>query len=372
MDENTATQRIPGETPWDPPPPPPPPAIPLGWPPAAAPRPPRRRWPLMVALLIVVLAVASLVVLLALAGAGFIDYGSGDGSPLSGYAEQIVEKGSGKSRILLIDIDGPIASSEGCGPLALAALRRLRREGKPENVATVLLRVNSPGGTVTCCDSIDSEIRRCMETTVKCDGQDRPIRFVAFYDELSASGGYYVSARAGHIVARPTCVVGSIGVIGLSINAERLLRDKLGLEAQAIKSVPFKDVPSLFRPMTDVEHDYMQKMIMDMHQRFRGVVRDGRRLTEEQVDAFANGKVFLAEEALRLGMIDSVGEWDDAADKAREAAHNLQASIITYRRRPSPLEALLQARAEPALVPDDLRLMLQTAARGRFCYLWLP
>jgi len=287
--------------------------------------------------------------------------GSYASSGLAGYDQYTVEEGKGKTRILMLNVEGVIASGEGCAPLVINRLRQLRTKQTPARVGAVLLRVNSPGGTVTACDTIDGEIQKCIA---------QGIPFVGFYDEVAASGGYYVSARCKPILARPTCVTGSIGVMGLSLNLEKLLADKLGVEAEAMTSVPYKDVPSLFRKMTEAERAYMQKIIDDYHTRFVGIVQRGRGLTEEEVRAFADGRVFLPEDAKRLKMIDAIGDWDDAVAAARKLA-GADAPVIGYRRRPNPLELMLQSRS-PSPLPDELRAKLKLAAEQRFCYLWLP
>ncbi len=371
VDDNSDTREVPAATPWDQPPPPsgpgwnppPPPRTVRPAAPQPRPQPPRRKSRIGLALVLIALVGlvgAGLVVLFVLAAlAGATSY---HGPGLAGYQQYTVEEGTSANRILLINIEGVITTGEGCAPLALAQLRQLRTANEPSGVRAVLIRVNSPGGTVTACDKIDGEIQKCIT--------EKRLPFVAYYDEVAASGGYYVSARAKPIVAQPTCVVGSIGVIGLNLNIQKLLNDKLGIHAEAIKSVPFKDVPSMFRPMKDEERAYVQKMVDDYHARFRGVVQSGRGLKAAEVDAFADGRVFLAKDAKALKMIDQVGDWDDAVKAARQIV-DPKAPVIGYRRRPSTLELMLESRSSSG-IPEDLRLKIKVAAQQRFCYLWLP
>jgi protease-4 len=327
---------------------------------ARKPARPRRRWPLIL-FLVLLLGMLGGVAVLLLVGLQYVRQSAASADPLSGLELYTVEEGKGPDRILQLRVDGGISGEKGCGPRVMGLLRHLREKGLPGNVKGLLLHVSSPGGAITPCDIIDSQIDRLR--------QERGIKVVAFYDDLAASGGYYVSARSDHIVARPTSLVGSIGVISLSLNAEKLLEDKLGVKVRTIKSVPFKDAGSPLRPMKEQERAYFQKIIDEMHLRFRRVVKEGRKLTDEEVDRFADGRVFLAEEALKLKMIDEVGHRGAAVAAIRRLVGS-QAPIVGYRRRPSPFELMLQSRSQ-SLIPAETRLNLEIASRNPACYLWM-
>jgi protease-4 len=368
VDENGDTREIPQPaTPWDAPPAEgggsswgsPPPAIPTASRPSPGKRPRKRTG--LVILIVAAVGLVLLVGLVALAGMGYVQMAGMDGSPLGNLVQYTEEEGSSSDRIMIVKVGGVIAESKGCAPAVIAQLRRLRKKEQPARVKGLIIWVNSPGGSVTPCDVIDNEIQLLKKQGIKV---------TAFYDGVAASGGYYVSARADHIVARPTCITGSIGVIMVSLNAEKLLKDKLGLEAESITSVPYKDVPSMFRSMKPEEREYMQKFINDTHKRFLSVVKEGRNLNDEQVAKFANGKIYLADDALRLKMIDEVGHLDEAIAAARKLVGS-EATVIGYRRRPSPFELMLQSKS-PSVIPEDLRLKLEVASRNRACYLWLP
>jgi protease-4 len=367
VEDNSDTKEFPSNTPWDSPPP----AegnrgSDWGTPPAAirvdegapAPKKPKRRSRALLLVALLGLAGAGIALILLVAAFARMNLYGGAGN----YVQYEVEEGEGDGLILMIKMSGVISSEGGCAPAAITHLRRLRKKNRPPDVRAVLLWVDSPGGAVTPCDVLDDEIQKLKK--------DKKIKVVAFYDNVAASGGYYVSARADHIVARPTCVTGSIGVITVALNAEKLLKDKLGVEAEAITSVPYKDVPSLFRPMKEEERQYLKDMIDNIHQRFLTVVKEGRGLTDEQVAEFANGKVYSSEDALKLKMIDEIGHRDEAIAAVRKLI-GTEAPIVGYRRRPSPLEAMFQARSQSPL-PEDLLLKLRLAAKNRFCYLWLP
>jgi protease-4 len=281
---------------------------------------------------------------------------------LAGYELQVEESGKGARSVLLIPVHGIISSAEGTGPVVISQLRRLRQDSRPGGVKVVLLHVDSPGGDVTTCDIIDDEIQKC-----KAKG----IRFVAFFSDTAASGGYYVSARADKIIARRTSITGSIGVILLHFDAQKLLTEKLGVKDESVTSGPFKDVPSFFRPMSPEERAYMQNIVDKLYARFVEVVAQGRGLKEVDVRKFADGRVFLAEEAQKLKIIDRVGTRDDAVAEARKLAGE-DATVIVYRRRPSPLQLLLQGGVRQSPMPRELATLADFAAQGRFLYLWRP
>jgi protease-4 len=282
---------------------------------------------------------------------------------MAGYNLEVEEQGKGSRSILMIPVHGMIVPDEGCGPAVISQLRQLRSNGRPGGIRVVLLDVDSPGGDVTTCDVIDDEIQKCREAGYK---------FVAFFGDLAASGGYYVSARADRIVARPTSICGSIGVLMLHFDAGKLMTEKLGVRDESIVSGPFKDVPSFFRPMTLEERAYMQNLVDQLYARFVSVVADGRGLKEVDVRKFADGKVFVPEEARRLRLIDDIGHRDLAISAARGLAEDPQATVLTYRRKISPLQALLQSGASAGPLPREAQALTRLALHPRMLYLWRP
>src|SRR5207244_8728631 len=162
----------------------------------------------------------------------------------------------------------------------------------------LLLRINSPGGTVTASDIIYHEIMAVKEK--------RKIPVVAVIMDLGASGGYYIAVAGDRIIAHPTSVTGSVGVIMLRVNAEGLLQ-KIGVEASAIKSGAKKDIGSPFRPMTEDERAIFQSMINGFFSRFLDVVSKGRSLPADQLKVIADGRVLTRPQALQLGLVEQVG-----------------------------------------------------------------
>jgi protease-4 len=353
-------------------PPAPPPAYGYGRyvPPPPAPQPRRSRLGLII-LGVLVVGVLGFGALIAVGShfLGSVTYAGGEGS-LAGHDLTVEEQGTGAKSILMIPVHGVIVPDEGTGPAVISQLRQLRKDDRPSGIKVVLLHVDSPGGDVTTCDVIDEEIRKCKE--------EKKIKFVAYFSDLAASGGYYVSARAETIVARPTSICGSIGVIMPNFDAEKLLTEKLGVRDQSVKSGPYKDVPSFFRPMNPEERAYVQAIVDKLYARFVGIVSSGRtaagvkNMKEIDVRKFADGRIFLAEEAKELGLVDQIGGRDDAIAAARKWAGDKDATVVVYRRRISPLEMLLQGGVQSGPLPREAQTLAKLALHPRMLYLWRP
>jgi protease-4 len=289
--------------------------------------------------------------------------------------EQTVE-GAGRAKILLVDVSG-FLSEEGASPgLVIGAapprvplLVRLREEltkaAADADVRALLVRINSPGGTVTAADIICRELETWKRET------GRPV--VAVMLDVAASGGYYVALAADTIVAHPTSVTGSIGVIMVSLNAEGLMQ-KIGLAAATIKSGERKDMGSPLRALTVEERKIFQSVIDSLYAQFVAKLVASRRLAPETARAIADGRIYTAQQALELGLLDRVGYMPDAIEAARRAAGVGEARVIVYH-RPREYRATYYASAQaPASGPDAALLQLATmlGAGPRFLYLWWP
>jgi protease-4 len=177
---------------------------------------------------------------------------------------------------------------------------------------------------------------------------------------------------ADTILAHPTTVTGSIGTILVSVNAEGLM-DKLGVSATAIKSGARKDMGSPFRRLTEDERAIFQSVIDDLHQQFVAKVADRRRLPADRARAIADGRIFTAEQARALGLIDGIGYVNDAIAAARQAAGVEEARVIVYK-RPRQYRATYYAKAEADVGGIDALTRIAALAGGgpRFLYLWWP
>ncbi|MFT3789085.1 MAG: signal peptide peptidase SppA [Tepidisphaeraceae bacterium] len=224
------------------------------------------------------------------------------------------------AKVLVIPIDGMIANMRtGQLPLSpsenMVALftQQLERAEKDSSIKAVVLRINSPGGTVTGSDTIYTLITRFREKTHK------PV--IASCQEVCASGGYYIACASDAIVAQPTSLVGSIGVIFHTVSFEGLLT-RWGIKPTTVKSGTMKDIGSPFHDPTDAEKVVMQSMIDEYFARFKGIVSDRRHLSN--ADALAkvtDGRVFSGAMANDLGLVDQVGTLDDAIELARTKAN---------------------------------------------------
>jgi protease IV len=318
---------------------------------------------------------AAFVLALGLAGCSVISI---DFTPrIHPLREETVE-GAGTAKVLLMDVSGFI-SDEGSGPiLTLGAepprvplLVRVREELKKaaadDDVRALVLRVNSPGGTVTASDIIYREIELFRK--------QRKIPVVSVLMDVGASGGYYVALAGDTIVAHPTTVTGSIGVIMLTVNAQGLL-DKIGVSTAAIKSGPRKDMGSPFRRLTDDERTIFQSVIDALQTQFVAKVAERRAMSVERARPLADGRIYTAEQALAAGLVDQVGYMDDAIQVAKHAAGVAQARVIVYH-RPHEYRATYFAQAEQSAAGRTPTAWGQLAtllggAGPRFLYLWWP
>ncbi|WP_353258218.1 signal peptide peptidase SppA [Prochlorothrix hollandica] len=209
-----------------------------------------------------------------------------------------------KRKIARIVVEGAIDG--GTRKHMLKALKDIEEQKFP----ALLLRINSPGGTVGDSQEIHAALKRL---------QDK-IKIVVSFGNISASGGVYIAMAAPHVMANPGTITGSIGVILRGNNLAGLL-DKVGVSFKVIKSGPYKDILAFDRPMTDPERDILQALIDSSYNQFVQAVATGRNLREEVVRSFADGRVFTGEQALELGLVDRLGMEEDARRWAAELAN---------------------------------------------------
>lgn len=300
----------------------------------------------------------------------------GEVNPFSRRPEPLEERtieGRGDKKILLVDFSGVITSEERHGPFGIgreeSTVSRVEAEldqaARDEDVAAVVLRINSPGGTVTASDIIYDRVMRFKADT------GRPV-LVQMLD-VAASGGYYVALAGDELIASPTTVTGSIGVLFTSISLEGLF-DKIGILNQSVRSGSMKDIGSPLRNMTPAERQVMEALIGDMQQRFVGLVLERRpNLTGEMKAEMVDGRVFSAQQALVGGLVDDVGYLDGTIARAKQRAGVAEARVVTYR-RPEEYSDSIYARAEPG--PAQVNLFNVTLdplpSTPSFLYLWAP
>jgi len=212
--------------------------------------------------------------------------------------------------IQVVKLTGMIADKEEKSILfsgddsASGVLKQFRKALKNEHVKAILLRVNSPGGTVSASQEVSEAVKAFRKS-------GRPV--VVSMGDLAASGGYYVACASDRILAEPGTLTGSIGVI-MNLMNFKSLADKVGVEPEVIKSGQFKDIASPLRAMTAPEKEILQTLIMDSYDQFVTAVAEGRKMKVEEVKHLADGRVYSGRQALKLKLIDELGGYDEAVD----------------------------------------------------------
>ena len=277
-----------------------------------------------------------------------------------------------KDKVLMIDVEGMISSMTGSGLLSREknavsrVFERLEKAGRDPLIKAVILRLDTPGGEVTASDIIYHEILRFKERTGK------PV--VGLMMAVAASGGYYIASACDVIMAHPSTLTGSIGVISVFPSLESLM-GKVGVKVNIIKSGPAKDSGSPFRDMTDDERALFQGIIDEYYESFLGVVARNRkdRIPADELRRIADGRVYTAQQALRLGLIDDVGYFDDAFGKALALSNLKSARLVSYTYYPKVKTNIYAGRLGD-LSPLDAKFLESTVAalKTGFYYLWLP
>ncbi|MHC4535775.1 MAG: signal peptide peptidase SppA [Planctomycetota bacterium] len=271
--------------------------------------------------------------------------------------EEIIREGPARTKIAMISLQGVIHDGS-----ANDVYRQLKVVRKDKRIKAVIVRVNSPGGTVSASDQINMEINKFRA--------EENIPVVAFMQGVAASGGYYASVACDQIIAEPTTITGSIGVISWYLVVQELLEDKLGILPVTIKSGQKKDWPSSFRKPEPEEIQYMRdKIITPALERFIEVIAEGRKatLTIEEIRKLADGGIFGAKEAKEEKLIDQVGYLDDAIELAKSEANIDKAQVVQYR-KPFSFTDFFSYR-KPNLLKFD-RATLYELGTPQILYLW--
>lgn len=291
-----------------------------------------------------------------------------------GLKETVIQRDPGfwvTDKVAVVNVDGVIANApqggglfgSGENPVALFQEKLDRAKNDPD-VKAVVLRINSPGGTVAASD--------VMYHLLGCFKHDTGKPVIASILDLGASGGYYLACGADGIVAQPTSVTGSIGVIFQTVSVAGTMK-KIGISAEAIKSGRLKDMASPLTELQPEAREILTGIVMDFYGRFLQVVQDGRtNLTRDQLMPLADGRVFTASQALDQGLIDRIGYPSDAVAWAKELAHVQRAKTVIYHRDMSYTPNIYAtAQAHQSLSLIDVKLPEWLSAQGpQFLYLW--
>jgi protease-4 len=211
-------------------------------------------------------------------------------------------------RIGVVDVKGPIGMGRGSVE-SEPVLKLLKRYGEDSDMKAVVVRIDSPGGAVGTSQEILDGLRRLAEDKV----------VVCAMGNLAASGGLLVAMGCDRIVAEPGTLTGSIGVISTFPNVNGLLK-KIDVQMNTVTAGKLKDAGSPFREFSDADRSYWQELANRIHRQFIQAVVEGRNLPMEQVEKFADGRVFTGEQAVELGLVDELGGFQDAVDLAKELA----------------------------------------------------
>lgn len=289
--------------------------------------------------------------------------------------EEYTLSGDGANKVLLIPFRGAISSKPRSGTftsspsLVQEVVSQLRKAEQDRRIKAVLLQINSPGGTVTASDMLYHEIKAYKART--------GVKIVVVMMDVAASGAYYISLPADHILAHPTTITGSVGVISVRPKIPGLL-EKVGVEMEVQKSGVNKDMGSPFRETTGEEKEILQKLIDDLALRFQDLVKTHRGLDAGQMEKISTARIFLPQEALALGLVDEIGYLSDAEARAKHLAGiGDNARLVVYRRSEVANDTVYNAAAGkaaatgPSLINLEWPVGISDLDTG-FHYMWIP
>jgi protease-4 len=288
--------------------------------------------------------------------------------------QEVTLDGTGVEKILVIPITGVITDTpksqimRSKPSVVQEVVSHLRLAEADERVKAVIFKIDTPGGTTTASDILYHEIVSFKARTGK--------KVIACMMNLATSGGYYVSLPADTIMAHPTTVTGSVGVILMRPEVSGLM-EKIGMGLQVNKSGANKDMGSPFRPTTAAEESMLQELADTLGRRFVDLVKKHRGLDGEQLASIADARVFLADAAVAVGLVDKIGYLQDAIDEAKVIAGlDAAAKVVVYRRTAYSNDNLYNtftsgSQAAPApLVLDMGPIGDLLAFDAGFYYLW--
>ena len=297
--------------------------------------------------------------------------------PGQGALQEVTISGTGRDKILLMDVSGALSTSRSSGLIPEASLparfkEELMKAQKDQQIKAIILRINTPGGTVTSSDILYHELQEFRET--------RKIPIITSIMDLGTSGGYYVAMASDYIFAHPSTITGSIGVIMVTVNAQGLL-EKVGIQPAAIVSGPKKAMGSPFRVMTEEERAIFQNVIDRLYERFLTVVEHGRpQLSKSKILQLADGRIYTAESAVRYGLVDEIGYLDDAIARATKDAELTDPQVVTYTRSKRDTQYTIYSQFDPPTIGNfgfpqvNAQTVLEMLQGGipQMMYMWIP
>ncbi|MDI7258681.1 MAG: signal peptide peptidase SppA [Thermodesulfobacteriota bacterium] len=235
-------------------------------------------------------------------------------------------------KIAVVEIRGVITHSSGI-------IEELHRYEEDEGVKAIILRIDSPGGGVGPSQEIHREVLKVKSKK----------KVITSMGSVAASGGYYIASASDLIVANPGTITGSIGVLMEFTNIEELFR-KIGIKGLVLKSGEHKDIGSPFREMTAEEKKIIQSVIDNVHQQFIQAVAEGRKLDRSKVVQVADGRILTGEQAKHLGLVDQIGNLQDAIDTTAKMVGIEGKPVILYPKKKFSLFDLLVSKVTSAIL----------------------
>ena len=264
------------------------------------------------------------------------------------YANGVNFRQSGSGRIALIYAEGNIVDGEGSndaigGERFRKIIRRVRLD---KSIKAIVLRVNSGGGSALASENIWRELSLAR--------QDKPV--VVSFGDVAASGGYYIGCGADSIFALPNTITGSIGVFGVIPNMQGFFKDKLGVTFDVVKTAPYADAGSVYRPLTEAEKEFIQQGVDQIYLQFKQRVAQGRKKDMAYVDSIAQGRVWSGTDAVRLGLVDKIGSLQDAINSAARLAKLDDYRLREYPQQENWLNQLLNKNKQTpqALIKQEI------------------
>ena len=244
-----------------------------------------------------------------------------------------------QKKVAVIYAEGNIVDGNGTDGVAGDRFAKVIADVRNDDaVKAVVLRVNSPGGSVLASEKIKAEIKLI---------QEKGIPVIASYGDYAASGGYWISAGCDHIISNATTLTGSIGVFSMIPDIGGTIKDKLHVTLTPVNSNKHADMLGMTRPLTASEVDYMQASVERIYSKFTELVAEGRDMTVADVDAIAQGRVWAGSDALKIGLVDEIGTIEDAIRYAALSIEGVESvndvQVVAYPKPQTALESILES-----------------------------
>ena len=276
---------------------------------------------------------------------------------LGQYAKTLPEKDGGGQKVAVFYAFGDISDGKGDSEKGIYSetfVKEFRKVYKDKDVKAIVLRVNSPGGSALASENIWHEIENA-----KAAGK----KVVVSMGDYAASGGYYISCNSDYIFAEPNTITGSIGVFGMVPSLQRFLKNKIGITIDEVGSNEHASSGGIYRPLDELESQRLQASIEDIYSTFTKRVADGRRMDVAYVDSIGQGRVWAGSDALKLGLVDELGNLDKAIAKAAELAALDSYDVCYYPKQKDWFSLLFS-------VKDDAVDAAVRARMGQFYYMF--